>query len=64
MIKVKKILKGFGYFGNFAIVFIIALFVVMMLWPGESDNSSDSSNIRDVVITSKEQAREEMEKYL
>ena len=60
MKKENKILKGVSYFGTFVIVFII----IIMLWPGESDNSLDSSNIRDVVITSKEQAREEMEKFL
>lgn len=60
MKKENKILKGVSYFGTFVIVFII----IIMLWPGKSDNSLDSSNIRDVVITSKEQAREEMEKFL
>ena len=64
MKKGNKFLKGFSYFGTFVIVCIISFVVIIMLWPGESDNSSDSSNIRDVVITSKEQAREEMEKYL
>lgn len=67
MNKVKKILNGFGYFGTFVIVFIIILFVIMMLWPGGSEEDDDSSkeyNIKKQVITNREQAREEMEKYL
>ena len=58
----KKNLKGFSYFGAFVIVFIVILFVVMMLWP--SGNEENSYKIRELVITDREQAREEMEKYL
>ena len=56
----KKNLKGFSYFGAFVIVFIVILFVVMMLWP--SGNEENSYKIRELVITDREQAREEMEK--
>ncbi len=62
MKKENKVLKGLSYFGTFVIVFIIAFVAIIMLWPGNS--SYESPNIRDVVITSKEQAREEMEKFL
>ncbi len=58
----KKNLKGFSYFCAFVIVFVVILFVVMMLWP--SGNEENSYKIRELVITDREQAREEMEKYL
>ena len=67
MKKGNKFLKGFSYFGTFVIVCIISFVVIIMLWPGgskEYDDSSKKYNIRKQVITNREQAREEMEKYL
>ncbi len=66
MDKVKKNLKVIRYFGTFVIVFIISFVAIIMLWPESSDESTSTNNssIKKAVITSREQAREEMEKFL